>query len=98
MGVAPDALAATPTMTLATLIDTVHERNERLAWSQTDELLAEVIELLSVMRIEHLAVNGVKHSKLPDIIHIPRPGERAASGASSVVVMSPTEYVQAMAA
>ena len=57
------------------MAEEVRARNERDAWSTTDELLATLIELTSIHRVEFLASLGVKSSDLPEPVHIRRPGE-----------------------
>lgn len=58
------------------LADAVRARNDRLdEWSQTDELLATLVELVSVLRIEAWLIARVPRWKLPDPLHIKRPGE-----------------------
>lgn len=61
---------------LVTLADEIQARRKVESWSTTDELLAQVIEWLSVMRVESLALGGVKKRDLPEPIHIRRPGEQ----------------------
>lgn len=81
---------------LTTLADEVHERYKRTGWSQTDELLAELLELLSVVRLENLLAHGVKPRALPEPLHVPRPGERR-EASTRTLVLSPAEFA-AMAA
>ena len=50
------------------------ERTRR-EWTQSDELLAGLIELTSVHRVEFLAVNTKKGSRLPDVARVRRPGQ-----------------------
>jgi hypothetical protein len=70
------------------LADAVRERNDlRTQWSVTDELLAQLIEWVSLLRVEQLACAGVKPYKLPKVFHVPRPGEEPEKD----VVMSPRE-------
>ena len=47
----------------------------RREWSQSDELLAGLIELTSVHRVEFLAVNTKKGARLPDVARVRRPGQ-----------------------
>jgi hypothetical protein len=60
-----------------TLADAVRERNDREAWTDLHELLAQVVENLSVLRIEAFLLAGVPRWKLPDAQHIRRPGDTA---------------------
>lgn len=77
----------------------VRERNdrhdERESWTVTHELLAQLIELTSLRRIEALVLAGHKPWRLPAVYHVPRPGEGAKE---SEVVMSPREFAQMTAA
>lgn len=70
-------------------------RDEREAWTVTHELLAQLIELTSLRRVESLAQAGHRPWRLPPVYHVPRPGEGAKE---SEVVMSPREFAQMTAA
>lgn len=84
-----------PAADTRSLIDAVSERNRRRDdWSVTDELLAQVIDVLSVMRIEAWRQAGVKVSDLPKPHRVPRPGEPA----TQEVVMTPGEFARTMVA
>lgn len=61
--------------TLSTLAEEVMEREERDAWSNVHELIARVYDLLSIMRVEALALGGVKRYNLPEPTRMPRPGQ-----------------------
>lgn len=73
----------------------MNEREEAKAWTTTHELLAQIVEWLSLLRVEHLAIWTKKGVTLPDTYHVPRPGEEPDDG---VVVMNPREFAQMMAA
>lgn len=61
---------------LSSLAAETRDKQERMSWTQTDELLARLIELISVMRQEFLLFNGVKSHRLPPVMNIPRPGDK----------------------
>lgn len=70
----PD-LAGLDVTTLSTLMDEIHEREERDAWSNLHEAIARVHDLLAVIRNEALMMGGVKAHNLPKLVRLPRPGE-----------------------
>lgn len=72
------------------LSSALRDRNERNDWTVLHELLASVLELLSVMRIEAWLIQGVPRYKLPDAIRIPRPGERE----EPVMTVSPSQFAR----
>jgi hypothetical protein len=78
------------------LVDALVERAETDAkareWTTTHELLARLLELLSVLRIENLACHGVR-SGLPKPARMPRPGET-----TGPVVLRPGEAARLMMA
>jgi hypothetical protein len=73
-----------------TLADAVRERNDRADWTDLHELLAQVVESISVLRIEAFLIAGVPRSKLPEPHHIRRPGEAA----KETPVLSPREFAR----
>lgn len=89
-----ELLAAEPDMVLG-LVAALNDRNEARRWTMEHELLAEIVEMLSVVRNEALAIAGVKHFDLPPRVHIPRPGQEAED---EVPVVSPAEFAQMTAA
>lgn len=58
------------------------------------ELLAMLVEMVSIVRIEALLVAGVKRWSLPDPVHIPRPGEKE----EPVKTVSPGQFLRLQAA
>ena len=52
---------------------TARDIEPRLAWSQTDYLLAAVVDNLAALRYEHARANGAKRAQRPK--PTPRPGE-----------------------
>lgn len=79
-----------------TLADEAAAKAKREQWSNTHELLAVVVELLSLVRRESLAVAGVKAHDLPEPVHIDRPGAKPKK--DGVPVMTPRQFARAMAA
>jgi hypothetical protein len=73
-----------------TLAEAVRDRLERESWSNAHELLAQLIEAVSVLRIEALLIAGVPRWKLPDPTHVPRPGEKR----QEVRVVKPSEFAR----
>jgi hypothetical protein len=61
---------------LLTLAEEVHRREEQEAWGSLHEELARIYDLLSVMRVEHLAGIGVKRWNLPEPDRMPRPDDK----------------------
>lgn len=59
------------------MLDAAHEREEIRAkeWTTADELLAQVVEQIAILRVEAFAIAGVPRWKLPEPYRIPRPGE-----------------------
>lgn len=74
--IAPDALARCDLTTLLTLAEEVREEHEAKQWTTLHELLAGIVDLLGVMRVENLARGGVKPWRLPEPRRVPRPGEK----------------------
>lgn len=75
--------------------DAHRDREEAAVWSSTVELLAQLVEFLSVWRAEWLLSQGVDKARLPEPIHYPRPGEEPAEAKQEVVV-SPREFARLM--
>lgn len=80
---------------LMTLSDEITARRKREHWRQSEEFLAEIVELLSVMRREALLLGGVKSYEAPEPIRITRPGEKPKD--NGVQVMTPREYARLLA-
>ena len=59
------------------------------------ELVAMLVEVVSIVRIEALLVAGVKRWSLPDPIHIPRPGE---DKEERVKTVTPGQFLRLQAA
>ena len=76
---------------MLTLADVVRERNDRNAWGATEELLAQLIELLSVVRIEAWLIAGVPRHKLPKAHQVTRPGEQEQE---AEMVVTPSEFAR----
>jgi hypothetical protein len=72
--------------------DALRDRIERDDWTILHELLASVLELLSVMRIESLLVAGAKRHDVPEPMHVPRPGEKP----PEVRTVRPSEFARMM--
>jgi hypothetical protein len=81
--------------TVTTLAEEIIEQEERTSWGTIHEVLAHVHDLLSVMRVEALALGGVKRHNLPKPERLPRPGD---DKANEVRVVSPGEAVRLMMA
>lgn len=79
---------------LATLADEVRRRDDEGDWTNLHEAIAQVHDLLSLMRVEHLAGIGVKRHDLPTPARMPRPGDKPAEP----VVLSPGEAARLMMA
>jgi hypothetical protein len=77
------------------LAHAVRERNDRSEWTTLHELLAMLVEVVSIVRIEALLVAGVKRWSLPDPIHIPRPGE---DKEERVKTVTPGQFLRLQAA
>ena len=73
-----------------TLADELQQQVKRDSWSNIHELVAQLIELVSLMRIEALLIAGVKRSKLPSPYHVPRPGEKA----KETPVLTPSQFAR----
>jgi hypothetical protein len=82
------------TPAVMTLAEEVAAREEREAWSNVAEAIARVYDLLAVMRVEALALGGVKRHDLPEAARMPRPGETS----TETRVVSPREAVRLMLA
>lgn len=78
---------------MLTLAEAVRDRNERDSWTNVHELLAQLIELLSIVRIEQLAAAGVKRWSLPEMVRIPRPGDDEPKEA---MVVTPSQFARMM--
>lgn len=68
-------LARSDLPVLLTLAEEVADRDRRESWTTVHEVLAQVHDLLQVMRVEHLMGLGVKSASLPKPVRMPRPGE-----------------------
>jgi hypothetical protein len=66
-------VAACDLTTLLTLAEEIRTERELDAWTNREELLAMLIDLMHVMRVEALAGMGVKSPPRP--LRVPRPGE-----------------------
>ncbi len=71
MGVPPDSITDDPEMFDA-LEDAVIRHETR--WSQSDELLASILELLHALYLLTAKANGAKNVGKP--LHVPRPHEK----------------------
>jgi hypothetical protein len=91
-GIAQRSLYAQPSDDTLTLIDVVRERQEAERWTTTHELLAQLVEWVSLVRVEAWLIAGVPRAKLPDPLHIPRPGEKR----QEARVMRPSEFARMM--
>lgn len=72
----------------------VRERNDRETWTTLHELVATLVEMVSIMRIEAWLIAGVPRWKLPDVTHIPRPGEEE----EQVKTIRPGQFLRLQAA
>jgi hypothetical protein len=72
------------------------DREQAIAENFTidQELLAQILELLSVVRVEALSMGGLKKSELPDVIRVPRPGVEPED---PIPTISPREFSLMMA-
>lgn len=100
-GIPPNVLVDHDFDMLAALQDELIEKDQRDSWRVTEELLAQILEMLSIMRGEAWALQGVK--RWPDPISVPRPShlERSPSETprtnSGVRAVTPREYARSMA-
>lgn len=69
----------------------MRDRNERDSWTNVHELLAQLLEMLSIMRIEALAAAGMKRWNLPEPVRIPRPGDDEHQEA---IVVTPSQFAR----
>jgi len=61
----------------------------------TEELLAQILEMLSVIRVEAQALSGyVKQHDLAEVVHVPRPGVEPVD---PIPVVTPREMIAMMA-
>lgn len=83
---------------VVTLAEEVAERRRNDAWRWPEELLAELLELVSIMRIEYLAGRGVNPGKLPPPVRVTRPGQtmKPAQG-NGARTMTAAEFARAHA-
>jgi len=72
--------------------EALRDRLERNDWTLVHELLASVLELLSIMRIEACLMAGVPKHKLPEPMHVPRPGEKP----PEVRTVTPSQFARMM--
>lgn len=89
-GISQGTLYRHSTDDVLTLADAVKERNDRAGWTDLHELLAQVVESISVLRIEAFLIAGVPKWKLPEPHHIRRPGEAV----KETPVLSPREFAR----
>ena len=74
---------------------TEREEGRAGSFTVTEELLAEILELLSIMRIEAQALSGhVKKHDLSEPIRVPRPGVEPVD---PIPVVTPREMIAMMA-
>jgi hypothetical protein len=78
---------------IITLAEEVAEREDALAWDNMHEALARIHDLLAVMRVEALALGGVKRYNLPAPERMPRPGDDG-----EIPVVTPGEAARLMMA
>lgn len=71
-------LADASPATLTTLAEEVRARDRREAWRNEHELLAQIHELLQLMRVEQLIGLRVRPSLLPKVVPLARPGDEDA--------------------
>lgn len=72
-----------------TLAAEVRDHNERASWDNTHELLAQIIDSLSLLRLEMFLIAGVPRWKLPNPYRVPRPGEE-----QEVTVITPSQFAR----
>jgi hypothetical protein len=70
-----------------------HEEILASHFTVTEELLAQILEFLSIMRIEALALGRVKPRDLPEPIRVPRPGVEPVD---PIPTITPREFVMMM--
>lgn len=70
-------LRALEPATLMTVAEEILEREERESWTNLHEAVAKLYDLLGAMRVEALALGGVKRWNLPEPARMPRPYDRA---------------------
>ena len=74
--------------------DALRDRLDRDSWTLQHELLASVLELLSVIRIEACLIAGVPRHKVPDPVHVPRPGDPPPE--EQVTTVTPSQFARMM--
>lgn len=89
-GIAQPTLYRQPTDDVLVLADAVRERNDRDSWTDVHELLAQLIEWVSIVRVEAWMINGVPRWKLPSVHHVRRPYESE----QEVRVVSVSEFAR----
>lgn len=77
---------------LATLAEETRNRRKRLSWQHNEELLAQLLEYLSVLRREFLMSKGVTDA--PDVWRYPRPGEELRSSSDGKRRISPGQMAR----
>jgi hypothetical protein len=82
---------------LITLAEEVSEKRRRETWRWPEELLAELLEVLSIVRIELLASHGVKPANLPKPVRVTRPGSTLPPPSDGVRTMTAAEFARAHA-
>jgi hypothetical protein len=87
-------LSALPVGLVTTLAEEVADREERSAWDNVTEALARIYDLLGVIRVEALALGGVKRHNLPEPPRMPRPGEKV----DQIPVVTPGQAARMMMA
>lgn len=69
----------------------VRERNDRAdEWTAQEELLAQIVDQLAILRIEAYRLAGVPGWKLPKPYRVRRPGEKA----DQEMVVTPSEFAR----
>jgi hypothetical protein len=72
------------------------ETNNAERFTVTEELLAQILEMLSIIRVEAQALSGyVKQADLSEPLRVPRPGDEI-EPVDPVRVVSPREFALMM--
>jgi hypothetical protein len=77
-----------------TLAEAVRDRLKRESWTNLHEMMAQLIELLSILRTEAWIMRGASRSNAPDPVRVPRPGEKP----PEVRTVRPSEFARMMVA
>jgi len=86
----PDDLMDLDPAMVTSLLAALHDRQDAISerFTITEELLAQILEMLSIIRSE--ALIGRIKGNLPEMVHVPRPGR--VEPVDTTPVMTPREF------